>query len=177
MEKKKTVFDYLAQVFTTFGFTMLVMNIFCLIFGDSAKEFSAMYELGSQGIPVNIAFQFFLYIYSYCKCPFCFFYGRCYKENAHMVADNLYAGGYCCNYCRVYNSVSLVPDRYVAAMGNVFFVLRPFFSGKLFCNEYKRKHGKQKNGRGAEAFKRKGGQKSSVNNFFILTHNYLKEIL
>lgn len=59
MEKKKTVFDYLAQVFTTFGFTMLVMNIFCLIFGDSAKEFSAMYELGSQGIPVNIAFQFF----------------------------------------------------------------------------------------------------------------------
>lgn len=58
MEKKKTVFDYLAQVFTIFGFAMLVMNVFCLVFGDSAKEFSAMYELGSQGIPVNIAFQF-----------------------------------------------------------------------------------------------------------------------
>ncbi len=59
MEKKKTVFDYLAQVFTIFGFAMMVMNVFCLVFGDSAKEFSAMYELGSQGIPVNIAFQFF----------------------------------------------------------------------------------------------------------------------
>lgn len=59
MEKKKTVFDYLAQVFTIFGFAMLVMNVFCLVFGDSAKEFSTMYELGSQGIPVNIAFQFF----------------------------------------------------------------------------------------------------------------------
>ena len=58
MEEKRTVFDYLAQVFIVFGFAMLVLNIFCLVFGDSAKGFSAMFELGNQGIPAKIVFQF-----------------------------------------------------------------------------------------------------------------------
>lgn len=58
MEERKTVFDYLAQVLIVFGFSMLVMNIFCLIFGNSAKDFSAIFALGDQGIPANIAFQY-----------------------------------------------------------------------------------------------------------------------
>lgn len=58
MEKKRTIFDYLAQVMIIFGFTMLVMNIFCLAFGNSAKDVSTMFELGSQGVPVKLAFQF-----------------------------------------------------------------------------------------------------------------------
>ena len=39
---------------------MLSMNIFCFVFGNSAKGFSAMFELGSQGVPTEIAFQFLL---------------------------------------------------------------------------------------------------------------------
>ena len=58
MEEKRTVFDYLAQVLIVFGFAMLMLNVFCLVFGNSAKEFSTMFELGNQGIPVKIAFQF-----------------------------------------------------------------------------------------------------------------------
>lgn len=58
MEEKKTIFDYLAQVLFIFGFAMLMLNIFCLIFGDSAKDFSAMFALGSKGVPVRVAFQF-----------------------------------------------------------------------------------------------------------------------
>lgn len=58
MEEKRTVFDYLAQVFIVFGFAMLMLNIFCLVFGNSAKGFSDMFELGNQGIPAKIAFQF-----------------------------------------------------------------------------------------------------------------------
>lgn len=58
MEEKKTFFDYLAQVVIVFGFSMLVLNIFCLAFGNSAKDFSALFELGNQGISVRIAFQF-----------------------------------------------------------------------------------------------------------------------
>jgi len=58
MEEKKTIFGYLAEVMIIFGFSMLVMDILCLIFGDSAKEISAMFELGNQGIPVKISFQF-----------------------------------------------------------------------------------------------------------------------
>lgn len=58
MEEKRTVFDYLAQVLIIFGFAMLTMNIFCLAFGNSAKEFSTMFELGNRGIPTQTAFQF-----------------------------------------------------------------------------------------------------------------------
>lgn len=58
MEEKKTVFGYLAQVLVVFGFAMLMLNIFCLVFGDSAKDFSAMFGLGSKGIPIDIVFQF-----------------------------------------------------------------------------------------------------------------------
>lgn len=60
MEEKRNIFDYLAQVLTVFGFAMVMMNLFCLIFGDSAKGFSAMFALGSKGIPIEIAIQFLL---------------------------------------------------------------------------------------------------------------------
>lgn len=58
MEKRKTVFDYLAQVMIVFGFTMLALNVLCVVLGNSAKDFSAMFELGDQGIPAKITFQF-----------------------------------------------------------------------------------------------------------------------
>ncbi len=58
MEERKTIFDYLSQIMVVFGVSMLVMNIFCLAFGNSAKGLSAMFELGNQGIPVKIAFEF-----------------------------------------------------------------------------------------------------------------------
>ncbi|MCI8484370.1 MAG: hypothetical protein HFH41_08525 [Lachnospiraceae bacterium] len=59
MEEKKSIFDYLAQILIVFGFVMVMMNSLCWFFGDSAKELSAMFLLGSQGVPVEIAFQFF----------------------------------------------------------------------------------------------------------------------
>lgn len=48
----------MAQTMIVFGFTMLMLNIFCLIFGESAKGYSALYELGNDGVPVKIALQF-----------------------------------------------------------------------------------------------------------------------
>ena len=59
MEEKKSIFDYLAQILLVFGFTMAVMNSLCWFFGDSAKGISAMFALGSQGVPIETAFQFF----------------------------------------------------------------------------------------------------------------------
>ena len=58
MEEKRTVFDYLAQVLIIFGFAMLTLNVFCLVFGNTAKDFSAMFALGDRGIPAKIVFQF-----------------------------------------------------------------------------------------------------------------------
>lgn len=59
MEEKKSVFDYIGQVFQMFGFCMLWMLCFVKIFGESAKEISTFFSLGTAGIPVNIVLQFF----------------------------------------------------------------------------------------------------------------------
>lgn len=58
MEEKKNIFSFLTEVMLIFGFTILVLNIFCIFLGNSAKGFSAMFELGNQGVPAQIAFQF-----------------------------------------------------------------------------------------------------------------------
>lgn len=58
MEEKKTIFDYLAQIMAVFGFTMLIVNLFCLAVGNYAKEISTVFALGNQGVPVSIALEF-----------------------------------------------------------------------------------------------------------------------
>ena len=58
MDEKKNAFDYLAQILIIFGSTILVMNIFCLAFGNTAKDFSSMFALGNQGLSVAVTFQF-----------------------------------------------------------------------------------------------------------------------
>ncbi len=58
MEERKTVFDYLAQALILFGLTTAILNVFCLLFGESAKDLSAMFALGNQGLPTEICFQF-----------------------------------------------------------------------------------------------------------------------
>lgn len=58
MDENNGIFDYLTRVLVVFGFSMLVMNIFCVIFGDSAQGLSSMFAMGSQGLPVETAFQY-----------------------------------------------------------------------------------------------------------------------
>lgn len=58
MKENKTVFDFLGQTLIVFGFTMLILNIFCIFFGNSAKGYSSIFALGSQGVSVKTAFQF-----------------------------------------------------------------------------------------------------------------------
>ena len=62
MDNKPTVLDYLAQVFMIFGITVLTLNVFCLLFGDSAREFSTIFALGSEGLKVRTTLQFLLAI-------------------------------------------------------------------------------------------------------------------
>lgn len=60
MEERKTIFDYIGQVFMIFGFTMLILVVFCLLFGESAKEYSTMFSFGKEGISVETMMQFLL---------------------------------------------------------------------------------------------------------------------
>lgn len=58
MEERKTIFDYLGQVFITFGFSILILNIFCVLVGEGAKEVSTIYSMGKDGIAVSTMMQF-----------------------------------------------------------------------------------------------------------------------
>lgn len=60
MEEKKNIFAFLTEVMVIFGISLLVLNVFCLIFGQSAQSLSTMFALGDQGVPVATAFQFLI---------------------------------------------------------------------------------------------------------------------
>ena len=61
MEEKKTILDYIGQIFMLFGLTIFILNIFCMVFGESAKELSGsnMFSMGREGLSVATMMQFF----------------------------------------------------------------------------------------------------------------------
>jgi uncharacterized protein YacL len=62
MDKRFTVFGFLAQVFMIYGITTGLLNIFCMIFGSSAKDYSTMFSLAGDGISVATSLQYLLAI-------------------------------------------------------------------------------------------------------------------
>lgn len=59
MDKKTGLLGYLSQVFMIFGITVLLLNLFCMLFGDGASEVSTIFSLGSGGISVSTMLEFF----------------------------------------------------------------------------------------------------------------------
>ncbi len=60
MDKKFSILEFCSQVFTIYGITIVLLNIFCILFGASAQEISTIFSMGSQGLGVATSFQFFL---------------------------------------------------------------------------------------------------------------------
>lgn len=60
MEKEKTIFDYLGQILMIFGVTMIILYLFSIVFGESAKELSTLFALGNEGLTTATALQFLL---------------------------------------------------------------------------------------------------------------------
>lgn len=61
MEEKKNLFDYLGQIFMLFGITIFILNILCILFGESAGEMTGanMFSLGKEGLSIATMMQFF----------------------------------------------------------------------------------------------------------------------
>ncbi len=60
MEERKNVLDYLTQTMLIFGVTLLAIAFVCRLAGDDAMEYSTMFALGSQGVPINTVWQYLL---------------------------------------------------------------------------------------------------------------------
>ncbi|MCM1055433.1 MAG: DUF3021 family protein [Bacteroides sp.] len=63
MEKSFSIFKFLSQVFMIYGITVGLLNIFCLLFGDSAQSVSTIFSLGKEGVSAATSFQFLLAIF------------------------------------------------------------------------------------------------------------------
>ena len=59
MEDRKTVFDFAGQVFMTFGFSIVALNLFCIVVGEYAQDVSSIYSLGKDGLSTATMMQFF----------------------------------------------------------------------------------------------------------------------
>lgn len=59
MNRRETVFSYLAQIFVIYGCTTCVLNMVCLLCGEEAKSVSTIFALGNDGLSVATSFQFF----------------------------------------------------------------------------------------------------------------------
>lgn len=60
MDKNFSVFKFFSQVFTIYGITTGLLNIFCILFGVSACGLSTIFSLGNAGVGVATSFQFLL---------------------------------------------------------------------------------------------------------------------
>ena len=63
MDQNFSVFKFLSQIFTIYGITTVLLNIFCVMFGESAYKFSTIFSLRSAGIGVATSFQFLLALF------------------------------------------------------------------------------------------------------------------
>lgn len=80
MEEQKTIFDYLGQVMITFGFSVVVMNVLCLLVGEEAREVSTIYSLGKEGLSVATMLQFLGVAVCITGLRFLFFTDRIIKQ-------------------------------------------------------------------------------------------------
>lgn len=60
MREKKNLLDYMAQVMIAFGAAMLAITGLCYLVGDEAREYSSIFVLGREGIPLNTILEFLL---------------------------------------------------------------------------------------------------------------------
>lgn len=60
MDKNFSVLKFFSQVFTLYGVTTGLLNIFCFLFGTSAYGFSSIFSLGNAGVGISTSFQFLL---------------------------------------------------------------------------------------------------------------------
>lgn len=80
MKKEENIFDYAGQVLMVYGFSILCLNVFSLLFGESAKEYSTMFAYGNNGLSINTMLQYLLMSVIIITLKFIFFTDKLIKN-------------------------------------------------------------------------------------------------
>jgi len=59
MEDNKTIFNYIGQVFTTFGIMILIFVALAAVVGEKVEGFGSLFELGKKGLALGTILQLF----------------------------------------------------------------------------------------------------------------------
>lgn len=60
MLKKRTIFDFFANVLIIYSISTISILTFCFIFGENAKDISTIFQLGNKGLSINTMFEFLI---------------------------------------------------------------------------------------------------------------------
>ena len=60
MEENKTIFNYISQMFATFGIIVTIFIIFSLVIGESSGDYSTLFALGKTGLTLGTLAQLLL---------------------------------------------------------------------------------------------------------------------
>ncbi len=52
MEEKKTIFNYISQVFTTFGIIVLIFILLSILIGERTEDYSTLFAMGNEGLSI-----------------------------------------------------------------------------------------------------------------------------
>lgn len=58
MEDRKTIIDYAGQVLITYGFSIVALNLICILVGEDARDVSSIFSLGKEGLSTATMLQF-----------------------------------------------------------------------------------------------------------------------
>ena len=72
MEEKKNIFDYISELFATFGIITCIFMILIVVIGDLAYGYSSFFEYGKKALSINTLFQLvgLSFIISVCRNVF-----------------------------------------------------------------------------------------------------------
>ena len=57
MEEKKTIFDYLSELFTIYGVMVALFIVFTMLVGSKASTVSTLFQLGKDGLAIATLLQ------------------------------------------------------------------------------------------------------------------------
>lgn len=80
MDKDFSILKFLSQTFTIYGVTTLLLNIFCVVFGEAACGVSTIFSLGSSGVSVASSLQFLLAVFVISGLRFVFMTNLIFKK-------------------------------------------------------------------------------------------------
>ncbi|MBO4460440.1 MAG: DUF3021 family protein [Clostridiales bacterium] len=90
MEDNKTVFNYLGELFSTYGIILLIFVVLNYLLGDIANGYSSFFELGKGGLTTATMLQLFLLSVIICIARNLFLTDRWIKKLRIVIRNTLF---------------------------------------------------------------------------------------